>query len=80
MQMKCQCFGCYLARIQSEIVQGPFFSWAAVRVIAPHSQPAPSETGSHSGAVSALLIIILCFSTHLHARLERSLIHDEART
>lgn len=80
MQIKCQCFDCFLARIQSEMIQCPFFSWAAMRTIAPHSQSAPSKTGWYSGAASALLMIIPCFVMHLHARLEQSLIHDKAHT
>lgn len=65
MQIKCQCFDCFLDRIQSEMIQFPFFSWAALRASAPHSQSAPYKTGWHFGAVSALLMIILRFVMHL---------------
>lgn len=54
MQIKCQCFDSFLARIQSEMIQCPFFSWAALRPIVTHSQLAPTKMGWHSGAVSAL--------------------------
>lgn len=78
MQIKCQCFDGTLAGVQSEMIQFPFFSSLALRPIAPHSQLGPRKMGSHSGAFSALLIILLCFVMHLHARLEQSLIHDIA--